>query len=131
MDSSNHRGFSPGAVQCRRSKFGLQSGTEAVPWRSQTEWHSAALQGKDQRNTVIQDVALTYAELAKWEVRLARLQQDQTSSQQMEQAVTARLQEGVDSAVDLNKAKLVTARVRLHWVKPVVPPTFCDAILQR
>jgi outer membrane protein TolC len=42
------------------------------------------------------------------------LQQDETQAQQMEQAVAERLQEGVDSAVDLNKAKLTAARVRLH-----------------
>src|SRR5260370_29689733 len=32
----------------------------------------------------------------------------------MEKAVTERMQEGVDRAVDLNKAKLVAARMRLH-----------------
>jgi outer membrane protein TolC len=32
----------------------------------------------------------------------------------MEQAVAERVQEGVDSAVELNKAKLVAARMRLH-----------------
>jgi outer membrane protein TolC len=32
----------------------------------------------------------------------------------MQQAVEERMQEGVDSAVDLNKAKLISARVRLH-----------------
>ena len=78
------------------------------------DWHTSELQDKDQRNAVIQDVALTYAELAKWEARLARLLQDDAQAQQMEQAVVERLQEGVDSAVDLNKAKLVGARVRLH-----------------
>ncbi len=78
------------------------------------EWHASEFQDKDQRNAVIQDVALTYAELAKWEARLVRLQQDEAQAQQMEQAVTERLQEGVDSAVDLNKAKLTAARVRLH-----------------
>ncbi len=78
------------------------------------EWHASEFQDKDQRNAVIQDVALTYAEMAKWESRLVRLQQDETQAQQMEQAVTERLQEGVDSAVDLNKAKLTAARVRLH-----------------
>jgi outer membrane protein TolC len=78
------------------------------------DWHASELQDKDQRNAVIQDVALTYAELAKWEARLVRLQQDETQAQQMEQAVTERLQEGVDSNVDLNKAKLTAARVRLH-----------------
>ncbi|MGD0416662.1 MAG: TolC family protein [Terriglobales bacterium] len=78
------------------------------------EWHAAEFQEKDQRNAIIQDVALTYAELAKWEARLVRLQQDEAQAQQMEQAVSERLQEGVDSAVDLNKAKLTAARVRLH-----------------
>jgi outer membrane protein TolC len=78
------------------------------------EWQASEFQDKDQRNAVIQDVALTYAELAKWEARLQRLQQDEAQAQQMEQAVAERLQEGVDSAVDLNKAKLTAARVRLH-----------------
>src|SRR5208283_4705584 len=55
------------------------------------EWHASELQNKDQRNAVIQDVALTYAELAKWEARLVRLQQDQAQTQQMEQAVVERL----------------------------------------
>src|ERR1700730_10045195 len=81
---------------------------------AKTEWHASEFQDKDQRNAVIQDVALTYAELAKWEARLQRLQQDEAQAQQMEQAVAERLHEGVDSAVDLNKAKLIAARVRLH-----------------
>jgi outer membrane protein TolC len=78
------------------------------------DWRASELQDKDQRGAVIQDVALTYAELAKWEARLVRLEQYEAQSQQMEQAAAERLQAGVDSAVDLNKAKLATARVRLH-----------------
>jgi outer membrane protein TolC len=78
------------------------------------EWRASEFQDKDQRNAVIQDVALTYAELAKWEARLVRLQQYEAQSQQTEQAVAERLQAGVDSTMDLNRAKLTTARVRLH-----------------
>src|ERR1039458_8005015 len=78
------------------------------------EWQASVFQDRDQRNAVIQDVALTYAELAKWEARLVRLQEDQAQAAQMEQAEVQRLQEGVDSAVDLNRAKLTAARVRLH-----------------
>src|SRR5258708_9501721 len=81
---------------------------------AKSDWHASECQGKDQRNAVIQDVAVTYAELAKWEARLVRLQGDEAEAQKMEQAVTARVQEGVDSAVDLNKAKLIAARLRLH-----------------
>ncbi len=75
---------------------------------------AADLQDKDKRNEVIGDVALSYVELAKWEARLVRLQQDEAQAQQMVQAVAERVQEGVDSAVDSNKARLVAARVRLH-----------------
>jgi outer membrane protein TolC len=78
------------------------------------EWFAAELQDKDQRSAVIQDVALTYAELVKWESRSQRLQQEETEAKQMVQAVSERLQAGVDSMVDLNKAKLTAARVRLH-----------------
>jgi len=81
---------------------------------AKTEWHASEVQDKNQRNAVIQDVALTYAELAKWEARLVHLQQDETQAEQMQQAVAERVQAGVDSAVDLNKAKLTAARVRLH-----------------
>jgi outer membrane protein TolC len=84
---------------------------------ARTEWHASQLQSKDQRNAVIQDVAVSYAELAKWEARLTRLQSDETQAQQMEKAVGQRMQEGMDSAVDLNKAKLTSARVRLHMTE--------------
>ena len=76
--------------------------------------HASEFKSKDERQAVIQDVAVSYAELAKWEARLARLQQDDAQAQQIEKAVDARMQQGVDSATDLNKAKLAAARVRLH-----------------
>jgi outer membrane protein TolC len=84
---------------------------------AKTEWRASQLQNKDQRNAVIQDVVISYAELSKWEARLSRLQSDQEQALAMEKAVGERLQEGVDSAVDLNKAKLISARVRLHMTE--------------
>jgi len=81
---------------------------------AKTEWRASQLQDKDQRNAVIQDVSLSYAELAKWEARLVHLQQDQSMATDLEKAVAQRVQEGVDSVVDLNKAKLAGARTRLH-----------------
>src|SRR5580765_4005378 len=81
---------------------------------AKTEWRAAQFQDKDQRNAVIQDVALSYAELAKWEARLSRSQEDEGQASQMVKAVAQRLQEGVDSATDLHKAKLTAARARLR-----------------
>jgi outer membrane protein TolC len=84
---------------------------------ARTEWRASQFEDKDQRNAVIQDVAISYTELSKWETRLTRLQQDEAQARQMEKAVLARVQEGVDSAVALNQARLTTARVRLHMVE--------------
>lgn len=81
---------------------------------AKTEWQASRLKDKDQRNAVIQDVCLSYAELAKWEARLQHLQEDEAQATQLEKAVAQRVQEGVDSALDLNKARLVGARTRLH-----------------
>jgi len=69
---------------------------------------------KDQRNQVIQDVVLSYAELAKWELRLSRLREAQAGEEQMEAAVAQRVKEGIDSEVDSTKARLSVARVRLR-----------------
>jgi outer membrane protein TolC len=84
---------------------------------ARTEWRASQFQDKDERNAVIQDVAVSYAELSKWETRLIRLQQDEAQALEMEKAVSARVQEGVDSAVALNQARLTAARVRLHMVE--------------
>ena len=42
--------------------------------------HASEFKSKDQREAVIQDVAISYAELVKWEARLTRLQQDERAS---------------------------------------------------
>src|ERR1700739_5110382 len=56
----------------------------------------ASLKTIDQRNQIIQDAAMSYAELAKWEQRLAKLQDTQAETNKMEAAVAARVKEGVE-----------------------------------
>jgi outer membrane protein TolC len=74
----------------------------------------ASLKTKDQRNQIIQDAALSYAELAKWEQRLARLQDTEAAANKMQAAVAERVKEGIDSEVDGTRARLSAARVRLR-----------------
>ncbi len=81
---------------------------------AQSEEKVSLLRTKDQRNQVIQDTVLSYAELAKWEQRLSRLREVQSAAQQTETAVSDRLKEGIDSELDLTQAKLSVARVRLR-----------------
>jgi outer membrane protein TolC len=74
----------------------------------------AALKTKDQRNQIIQDAALSYAELSKWEARLARLKETEAAANKMQAAVAERVKEGIDSELDGTKARLSAARVRLR-----------------
>jgi len=74
----------------------------------------ASLKNKDQRNQVIQDAVLSYAELAKWEQRLAHLQEIEAEANKTQAAVAQRVKEGIDSELDGTRARLSAARVRLR-----------------
>ena len=81
---------------------------------AKTDWNAATLQNKDQRNQVIQDTVLSYAELSKWEALVGHLQEEHAAAIQTEQLVGQRIKEGVDSPQMQNKSHLVTARLRLR-----------------
>jgi outer membrane protein TolC len=74
----------------------------------------ASLKNKDQRTQIILDAVLSYAELAKWEQRLARLQETEADADKMQAAVAERVKEGVDSDLDETRARLSSARIRLR-----------------
>lgn len=74
----------------------------------------ASLKSKDERNQIIQDAALSYAELAKWEQRLTRLQGTAEDANKIQLAVAERVKEGIDSELEGTRARLSTARVRLR-----------------
>ena len=107
-------GSAPALADAAAQSTVFNSSQRELTKAAKIEWHAAEIQGQDQRNAIIQDVALTYSELAKWEARLLHLQPYEAQARQMEQAVAERQQAGVDSVVDLNKARLISARVRLH-----------------
>jgi outer membrane protein TolC len=81
---------------------------------AQMEGAAAASRSKDQRNQIIQDTVLTYAELEKWEQRLARLHEAEPEAQKMQAAVADRVKEGIDSELEGTKARLSEARLRLR-----------------
>lgn len=74
----------------------------------------ASLKTKDERNQIIQDAALSYAELAKWEQRMGRLRETEAAANKMQSAVAERVKEGVDSEIDGIRARLSAARIRLR-----------------
>jgi outer membrane protein TolC len=78
------------------------------------ESNVASLKSKDQRDQVIQDTVLSYAELGKWERRLSRLEETAADADKMQQAVAERIKEGIDSEMDGIRAHLSTARFKLR-----------------
>ncbi|MGB8581780.1 MAG: TolC family protein [Candidatus Sulfotelmatobacter sp.] len=81
---------------------------------AQSDVKVSALRTKDQRDQIVQDTVLSYAELEKWEQRLNRLREIYPDEQKMEAAVADRVKAGVDSEIDESKARLSVARVRLR-----------------
>lgn len=81
---------------------------------AKTDISAATLQSKDQRNQVIQDTVLSYAELSKWENASSHLREEHAAGLQTEQLVAQRVKEGVDSPQMQSKAHLATARLRLR-----------------
>src|SRR5271163_95791 len=77
---------------------------------AQSEITVSALRTKDQRNQIIQDTVISYAELAKWEQRLSRLHEAEAAAAQTATAVAQRIKEGIDSEMDGSKARLSVAR---------------------
>ena len=81
---------------------------------ARAETSGASLHSQDLRNQVIQNTVLSYAELRKWEQRLARLRETEADAQKMQAAVAQRVQEGIDSELENTKARLSAARVHLR-----------------
>ena len=78
---------------------------------TRTDWNASNAQAKDQRNQVVQDTVLNYAELSKWQGVLGQLQQEQAEAQRSEEIENERVKAGVDSPILLNRARLSAARI--------------------
>jgi outer membrane protein TolC len=81
---------------------------------ARSEWQATTLQSKDRRNEVIQDTVMSYLELSMWEQRLSRLQEEESLAMKLEEAVTERVKEGIESPLERTKARLAAARVRMR-----------------
>src|SRR5262249_32882509 len=73
--------------------FGLRDYIRAA----QHDWQASKVQTKDQRNQVIQDTVMSYAELCKWQALLSHLEQQQSETLHAGDVVNQRIHEGVDS----------------------------------
>jgi outer membrane protein TolC len=107
-------GAAPSILNVNSQSTLFNAATRDFVRAAKTDWTAATIQTKDQRNQVIQDTVLSYAELSKWEALLSHLQEAHAAALQTEQLVGQRVQEGVDNRLMQSKAHLSTARLRLR-----------------
>jgi outer membrane protein TolC len=117
-------GFPLGLAGSAPSLFNLNTqsvlfnpGLSGLLKAARIESEVAGLKNKDQRAQVIQDAVLSYADLAKWEQRLARLRETEAQADKMQTAVAERVKEGVDSELDGTRARLSVARIHQRVVE--------------
>jgi len=81
---------------------------------ARTEWQASTIQSKDQRDQVILETVLNYAELSKWQALASHLTEDYAAALKMEEVVNERVREGVDTPLARSQVHLNAARVYLH-----------------
>jgi outer membrane protein TolC len=78
------------------------------------DWNATSLDVQDKRDAVILDTALTYAQLDQLAGKLKALGEAQSAADKAQFVTEQRLQQGVDSKLELTKSQLVAARIRLR-----------------
>jgi outer membrane protein TolC len=78
------------------------------------DWQASSFDVQDKRAEVILDTALSYAHLVNVLDKLNTLAEAQRAAEKAQSVTEQRLNEGVDSKLDLTKSQLAAARIRLR-----------------
>jgi outer membrane protein TolC len=80
---------------------------------ARTEWDATAFSAEDKRQQAILETAVTYTQLDRLVTALHLLRQQEQEAVRAEQITGERVQAGVEPQLELTRAKLATARVRM------------------
>ena len=78
------------------------------------DWKATSQDVQDKRNAVILDTALTYAQLEQLTGKIKALSEAQAAAEKAQSVSEQRLQQGVDSKLEVTKSQLMAARIRLR-----------------
>ncbi len=106
-------GSAPSIVNLGSQQFLFNAAQREFIRAAKREWTATSILSKDSRNQVILDTALTYSELDKVTTSVSVLHQQEDAASAAERVVADRAREGVDSQLELTKARLTTARARV------------------
>jgi outer membrane protein TolC len=107
-------GAAPSVVNFNTSQAFFNPGLRQFIKAAKIDWNATSLDTQDKRDSVILDTALTYAQLDQLTAKIKTLTEAQQSAEKAQFVSEQRLQEGVDSKLELTKSQLVTARIRLR-----------------
>ena len=107
-------GSAPSVVNFNTSQAFYNPGLRQFIKAAKIDWKATSLDTQDKRDSVILDTALTYAQLDQLMAKIKTLTEAQQAAEKAQFVSEQRLQEGVDSKLELTKSRLVTARIRLR-----------------
>lgn len=81
---------------------------------AKTAWEASSASADDQRDQAVLDTAVTFAQLNAAQAKLKTLQEQADQAQKAQYITQQRTGEGIDSKVELTRANLNLARVRLR-----------------
>jgi outer membrane protein TolC len=110
-------GAAPSVLNLTTQQFLFNPAQKDFIRAAKTEWDATTFNTTDRRNQVLLDTALAYIELDRLTAALNVLRQEEETAMRVEQIVRERVQAGVDSEVDMTRARLSSARVRMRMAE--------------
>src|SRR4051812_24575072 len=107
-------GAAPSIFQVNYQSFLYNPAQNEFIRSAKQAWLASASTSQDQRAATLLEAALTYIQLDTVASRSHLLHDQQQEAEHLVQIVSARVREGIDNEIDLTRAKLDAARVRMR-----------------
>ena len=107
-------GSAPSIFNINAQNFVLNLPNQAMMRAARLDWRAAQSQKEDTRDQVLLETALTYIQLDQLTSAISVMQQEAQAVARSQDITRQRVTEGVDSQVDLTRAQLNSARLRMR-----------------
>ena len=106
-------GSAPSVVNVNGTGYLINPEHREMVRAARVEWDATAFSSEDRRQQTILDTAVTYTQLDRMVTALHLLQQQQEEAARGEKITAERVQAGVEPELELTRARLASARVRV------------------
>ncbi|HXP45642.1 MAG TPA: TolC family protein [Terriglobales bacterium] len=106
-------GSAPTAISVNTMGYLINPAQRDFVRAARTEWDATVFSSEDRRQQAILETAVTYTQLDRLVTALHLLREQEQEAVRAEQIATERVQAGVEPQLELTRAKLASARVRM------------------